>query len=45
MAINEKSRHLRKPSRLTGDLADKVRVLGCCSTDHTFAGTRISAIR
>ena len=28
MAINEKSRNLHQPSRLTRDLADKVRVFG-----------------
>ena len=28
MAINDKSRNLHQPSRLTRDLADKVRVFG-----------------
>jgi len=45
MAINEKSRHLHKPSRLTDGLADKVRGLSCSSMDRTSPRTRISAIQ
>jgi hypothetical protein len=34
MAINEESRNLYQPSRLTRDLADKVRVPGLAQRFH-----------
>jgi hypothetical protein len=42
MAINDKSRNLHQPSRLTRDLADKVRVFGLAQPFQRRALTRRS---